>query len=173
MPALLSQCLYVNLRPLQTLKKSLYLITKVLQLPTQYEYNKAFPPSVKIKDQFGESFQQLVIPAEITIQDILEISDSKLSVVFMLRMSWHDSHLVFNYLKDEALYNELDEVTVERVWMPEPQFAFLYNGLQEIFTELNSAGYENILDILSRFVLRCVYDIIPDSSDYIRATEYP
>ena len=70
-----------------------------MQLPTQYKYNKVYPPSVKIKDQFGESFEQLVIPAEITIKDILEISDSKLSVVFMLRMTWRDPHLVFNYLK--------------------------------------------------------------------------
>ena len=100
-------------------------------MPTQYKYNKAFPPSVKIADEFGESFQKLVIPTEIIIEDILEISDSKLSVVFMLRMTWRDSHLVFNYLKDEALYNELDEATLNSVWMPDPQFAFLYNGLQE------------------------------------------
>ena len=96
---------------------------------------------MKIQDQFGESFEKLVIPVEMTIKDILEISDSKLSVVFMLRLSWRDSHLVFNYLKDEALYNELDEATLSSVWMPDPQFAFLYNGLQEILSELNSAGY--------------------------------
>ena len=53
----------------------------------------------------------------------------------MVRLSWRDSHLVFNYLKDEALYNELDEASLDSVWMPDPQFAFLYNGLQEIFTE--------------------------------------
>ena len=104
-------------------------------MPTQYKYNKAFPPSVKIADEFGESFQKLVIPTEIVIEDILEISDSKLSVVFMVRMTWRDSHLVFNYLKDEALYNELDEATLSSVWMPDPQFAFLYNGLQEILSE--------------------------------------
>ena len=69
-------------------------------MPSQYKYNKAFPPSVKISDEFGESFQKLVIPTEIIIEDILEISDSKLSVVFMVRMSWRDSHLVFNYLKE-------------------------------------------------------------------------
>ena len=44
---------------------------KIFQLPTQYKYNKAFPPSVKIKDHFGESFEKLVIPAEITIKDRL------------------------------------------------------------------------------------------------------
>ena len=89
---------------------------------------------MKIKDQFGETFRPLVIPAEITIKDILEISDSKLSVVFMLRLSWRDPHLVFNYLKDAALYNELDEATLDRVWLPDPQFAFLYNGMQVILT---------------------------------------
>ena len=118
---------------------------------------------MKIADEFGESFQKLVIPTEIIIEDILEISDSKLSVVFMVRMSWRDSHLVFNYLKDEALYNELDETTVERVWMPDPQFAFLYNGLQEIFTELNSAGYENIFHVSYHSFTFCP----PVSSDYI------
>ena len=75
------------------------------------------------------------------MKDILEISDSKLSVVFMLRLSWRDSHLVFSYLKDEALYNELDEATLDSVWVPDPQFAFLYNGLQEILSEQNSAAF--------------------------------
>ena len=34
-------------------------------------------------------------------------------------------------LQDEALNNELDEATLGQVWQPDPQFAFLYNGLQE------------------------------------------
>ena len=104
----------------------------MLQLPSRYKYNKAFPPSVKIKDQFGERFEQLVIPTEITIKDILEISDSKFSVVMMVKMTWRDSHLVFNFLKDSAHYNSLDEASLASIWVPDPQFAFLYNGLESI-----------------------------------------
>ena len=104
----------------------------MLQLPSRYKYNKAFPPSVKIKDEFGERFEQLVIPTEITIKDILEINDSKFSVVMMVKLTWRDSHLVFNFLKDSAHYNSLDGSSLDSIWVPDPQFAFLYNGLESI-----------------------------------------
>ena len=57
---------------------------------------------MKNKDKFGERFEQLVIPTEIIIKDILEISDSKFSVVLMVRLTWRDSHLVFHFLSDSA-----------------------------------------------------------------------
>ena len=101
--------------------QNILLVLRLLQLPSEYKYNKAFPPSVKIKDQFGERFEQLVLPTEITIKDILEISDSKFSVVLAVRLTWRDSHLVFHYLKDEAEYNSLDEASLASVWLPDPQ----------------------------------------------------
>ena len=76
---------------------------------------------MKNKDKFGERFEQLVIPTEITIKDILEISDSKFSVVLMVRLTWRDSHLVFHFLKEEAEYNSLDEASLAAVWLPDPQ----------------------------------------------------
>ena len=87
---------------------------------------------MKNKDKFGERFEQLVIPTEIIIKDILEISDSKFSVVLMVRLTWRDSHLVFHFLSDSAKYNSLDEASLAAVWLPDPQFAFLYNGLDSV-----------------------------------------
>ena len=58
------------------------------------------------------------------------------------------------WLKDEALYNELDEASLESVWLPDPQFAFLYNGLQE-----RDMLHTKIFFV--RFVFRCIFPSVP------------
>ena len=89
-------------------------------LPTQYQYEKVFPPPVEI------------IPTEITIIDLLEITESGFDVVFKTELSWKDSRLKYRFLKDNSFYNELNQETKDKIWLPDLQFSFLHDGAQSI-----------------------------------------
>ena len=103
-------------------------------LPTQYQYEKAFPPPVEIITEYDRHFENLVIPTEITIIDLLEITESGFDVVFKTELSWKDSRLKYRFLKDNSFYNELNQETKDQIWLPDLQFSFLHDSLQSIRT---------------------------------------
>ena len=80
------------------------------------------------------NFENLVIPTEITIIDLLEITNSGFDVVFKTELSWKDSRLKFRFLKDNPFYNALNQETKDQIWIPDLKFSFLYDGLQSIRT---------------------------------------
>ena len=85
---------------------------------------------MEVITQYDRHFENLLIPTEITIIDLLEITDSRFDVVFKTELSWKDSRLKFRFLKDNPFFNELNQETRDQIWLPDLQFSFLHEGLQ-------------------------------------------
>ena len=107
---------------------------QMVLLPSLYQYEKSFPPPVEVLENYQRTFENLVLPTEITIIDLLEISNSGFDVVFKTELSWRDSHLTFRFLKDNPFYNELNQQTKDKIWLPDLQFSYLHDGQQSIRT---------------------------------------
>ena len=113
----------------------------------KYIFETNRPPSKVVNINKKDVFTFVDLHATLTVLDILDINDAETSydIFFILTVKWKDFHLKYEFLKENAALNAINDTTFDtKIWSPEIQFFHVTGESvdfgRKIFVEKNGAS---------------------------------
>ena len=90
-------------------------------------YDKDMPPEMVKYDEFSPVYFQPEVMTSVNILDVMDVDQSTgiFSAFVKIEFEWFDYDLQFTYLKNSAHKNEINDTTLNTMWTPNYDIAYL------------------------------------------------